>query len=46
MPKSMQMKNKQDIDISNHYLYGDSNSNYFDKMFPILMGFFVFLFVF
>ena len=42
----MQMKNKQDIDISNHYLYGDSNSNYFDKMFPILMGFFVFLFVF
>ena len=27
-------------------IYNDSNSNYFDKMFPILMGFFVFLFVF
>ncbi|WP_412518488.1 ABC transporter permease [Staphylococcus simulans] len=29
-----------------HYLYGSSDSSYFDKMFPILMGFFVFLFVF
>ncbi|MGN5883639.1 MULTISPECIES: ABC transporter permease [Staphylococcus] len=29
-----------------HYLYGDQDSSYFDKMFPILMGFFVFLFVF
>lgn len=29
-----------------HYLYGNADSSYFDKMFPILMGFFVFLFVF
>lgn len=34
------------ISIDNTYLYGDANSSYFDKMFPILMGFIVFLFVF
>lgn len=38
--------NQSNISIDNHYLYGDSDSNYFDKMFPILIGFFVFLFVF
>lgn len=32
--------------IHNKYLYGDSDTNFFDKMLPILMGFFVFFFVF
>ena len=45
-PPTMKAPNKQDIKISHSYLYGNSDSTYFDKMFPILMGFFVFLFVF
>lgn len=32
--------------ITNHYVYGDSNTGFFEKILPILMGFFVFLFVF
>ncbi|WP_125712337.1 ABC transporter permease [Companilactobacillus kedongensis] len=32
--------------ITNHYVYGDSNTGFFDKILPILMGFFVFFFVF
>jgi ABC-2 type transport system permease protein len=32
--------------ITNHYVYGDSDTGFFDKMLPILMGFFVFFFVF
>lgn len=32
--------------ISNHYVYGDSDTGFFDKILPILMGFFVFFFVF
>lgn len=32
--------------ISNHYNYGDSNTGFFAKIIPILMGFFIFLFVF
>lgn len=32
--------------ITNHYVYGDANTGFFDKMLPILMGFFVFFFVF
>jgi len=32
--------------ITNHYVYGDKNTGYFSKMLPILMGFFVFFFVF
>lgn len=32
--------------ISSHYRYGDSDTGFFAKMVPILMGFFVFLFVF
>ncbi|ANZ60300.1 ABC transporter permease [Secundilactobacillus paracollinoides] len=31
---------------SSHYLYGSSNSNFFIEFLPILLGFFVFLFVF
>ena len=36
----------EQITLDNHYLYGDADSTYFDKMFPILIGFFVFFFVF
>ncbi|WP_057767221.1 ABC transporter permease [Companilactobacillus tucceti] len=32
--------------ITNHYVYGDSNTGFFDKILPILIGFFVFFFVF
>lgn len=32
--------------VSNHYRYGDADTGFFTKMVPILMGFFVFLFVF
>lgn len=32
--------------IHNDYIYGNSDTNFFDKMLPILMGFFVFFFVF
>ncbi|WP_288761538.1 ABC transporter permease [uncultured Lacticaseibacillus sp.] len=34
------------VKVHNHYVYGDSNTNYFDKIMPIMMAFFVFLFVF
>lgn len=32
--------------ISNHYQYGDADTGFFAKIVPILMGFFVFFFVF
>src|SRR5699024_9087844 len=32
--------------IQNHYLYGDADTGFFAKIAPILMGFFVFFFVF
>ena len=38
--------NKSKISIKNHYNYGNSKTNFFDKMAPILIGFFVFFFVF
>lgn len=34
------------VDIKEDYLYGSADSTFFDKMFPILIGFFVFFFVF
>ncbi|WP_145462173.1 ABC transporter permease [Staphylococcus hominis] len=46
LPQSAKNKDSKDIQLENTYLYGDEHSNYFDKMFPILMSFFVFLFVF
>lgn len=46
VPQSAKNKDAKDIQLENTYLYGDEHSNYFDKMFPILMSFFVFLFVF
>lgn len=41
-PKKSDSKPK----ITNHYVYGDSNTGFFDKILPILIGFFVFFFVF
>lgn len=35
-----------DIDLSEQYIYGDEDTTFFTKMTPILMGFFVFFFVF
>ncbi|QLL70845.1 ABC transporter permease [Lactobacillus sp. 3B(2020)] len=32
--------------IKNHYRYGDADTNFFAKIIPILMGFFIFFFVF
>lgn len=32
--------------LTNHYVYGDSNTGFFNKILPILLGFFVFFFVF
>ena len=42
MPQAAKNKDTNDIQLDHSYLYGDKDSNYFDKMFPILMGFFVF----
>lgn len=35
-----------DFVIKNQYIYGNATSSFFDKIFPILIGFFVFFFVF
>lgn len=35
-----------DINLSAQYIYGDEDTTFFTKMTPILMGFFVFFFVF
>lgn len=35
-----------DINLSEQYIYGDEDTTFFTKMTPILMGFFVFFFVF
>lgn len=43
MPKQAKQAS---VKISNHYVYGDKNTGFFDKIVPILMGFFVFFFVF
>jgi ABC-2 type transport system permease protein len=36
----------QALKVHNHYVYGDSSTNYFSSLTPIMMAFFVFLFVF
>lgn len=49
MPDNMKQGNGQQaeaLSIDSHYLYGDADSTFFDKIFPILIGFFVFFFVF
>lgn len=38
--------NVKDFSIQDSYIYGSANSSYFDKIFPNLIGFFVFFFVF
>lgn len=43
--QSQQSQNKSP-QIHNHYNYGDSNTGFFAKIIPILMGFFIFFFVF
>ncbi|AYM02388.1 ABC transporter permease [Levilactobacillus yiduensis] len=43
---STKSTSQQTPKITNHYVYGDKNTGYFAKMLPILMGFFVFFFVF
>ena len=36
----------QNFSVTDSYIYGGANSSFFDKIFPILIGFFVFFFVF
>lgn len=36
----------QNFSVTNHYMYGTADSTFFDKIFPVLIGFFVFFFVF
>lgn len=36
----------ENFSIKNSYVYGGADSSFFDKIFPILIGFFVFFFVF
>lgn len=45
MPNAPKVKAAQSK-IHNRYIYGNSDTNFFDKIVPILMGFFVFFFVF
>lgn len=49
IPDNMKQDNGQQaeaLSIDSNYLYGDADSTFFDKIFPILIGFFVFFFVF
>ncbi|KAF0425897.1 ABC transporter permease subunit [Pediococcus acidilactici] len=43
---ALQNKSISNGKVTSHYVYGDKNTNFFDKILPILMGFFVFFFVF
>lgn len=43
---SIPQENKKAPSISNRYQYGDADTGFFAKIVPILMGFFVFFFVF
>lgn len=46
-PLAAQMgQNLQSPQVTNHYQYGDQKTGFFAKLMPILMGFFVFFFVF
>lgn len=44
--KQTPSKKTETVKIKNHYHYGDKDTSFFDKIVPILMGFFVFFFVF
>lgn len=46
LPIKNDSKKQQIPQIHNKYLYGDSSTGFFSKILPILMGFFVFFFVF
>ncbi|MDK1726829.1 ABC transporter permease [Dellaglioa algida] len=46
LPESPKLNVAQPLSLKNYYIYGDKNTSYFDKMLPILMGFFVFFFIF
>jgi ABC-2 type transport system permease protein len=43
---SVKIKKAATTKITNKYVYGDKDTGFFDKIVPILMGFFVFFFVF
>lgn len=38
--------NLTDYSVKSNYIYGNADSSFFDKIYPILIGFFVFFFVF
>lgn len=46
LPKPKQSSKVKKVKIVNHYQYGNKDTGFFAKMVPILLGFFVFLFVF
>lgn len=46
LPQAPNNKKTSNIKIVNHYQYGNKDTGFFAKMVPILLGFFVFLFVF
>lgn len=45
-PEIINNEDDSSVIIENNYLYGDENLSYFDTLNPILIGFFVFFFVF
>lgn len=44
--KSGSSVQNENFKVRNSYVYGDKDSTFFDKIFPVLIGFFVFFFVF
>lgn len=44
--KQPEMTKPTQYEIENAYMYGDADGTFFDKIFPVLIGFFVFFFVF
>ncbi|QYN56181.1 ABC transporter permease [Lactobacillus panisapium] len=46
LPRAPKNKKTSNVKIVNHYQYGNKDTGFFTKMVPILLGFFVFLFVF
>lgn len=46
LPKPKKSSKVKKVKIVNHYQYGNKDTGFFAKMVPILLGFFVFLFVF
>lgn len=46
LPQAPNNKKTSNVKIVNHYQYGNKDTGFFAKMVPILLGFFVFLFVF